>query len=245
MSEAADKTTPASPRRLADAIRAGHVPTSHVLSAVVGLSGSLLLCMAGAGWAVVKLVGLMRSTLRHVFAVGAFDLRVSSVLRESLPLLLMLLGPVVLAAWALPSLLALLQSRGRLQLPGVREPRHKAGRAAPVIVMVATLAIGAVVVWAQRGALMRMARPGSATFLGQAGGLTAHLLLSVCGALCLLAGVDLLWQRWRWRQALRMSRTEVDEEARRTFGDPALRRERQRLSQVLLKKREPGNPANP
>lgn len=245
MSASGDRSKPASPRRLAAAIRAAHVPISHVLTSAAGLIVCLVLCATGAGWAVSQVVAFTRSTLAHVFAATAFDERVLATVREGLQVMLFLLGPVVGAAWALSSLVALLQSRGRMQLPGAQQQRHRPGRATPVIAVGAILATGAAVVWGQRSQILRIVRTDAGLFFTQAGSLTLQLLFSLGALLLVLGVVDVFWQRWRWQNSLRMSRAEVDQETRLTFGDPALRRERQRLAEVLLKKPNPGKPSNP
>jgi flagellar biosynthesis protein FlhB len=53
-------------------------------------------------------------------------------------------------------------------------------------------------------------------------------------AALLFGALDLVWQRHRHRQALRMTRHEVERERRQHEGDPRLRAERQRLHRAGL-----------
>jgi flagellar biosynthetic protein FlhB len=58
------------------------------------------------------------------------------------------------------------------------------------------------------------------------------------GAMLLALGaLDLLYQRWRHRRDLRMTREEVRREQREEEGDPQLRAERRRLQRELLAQR--------
>lgn len=244
MSGSSDQTKPASPRRLAEAMRAGHVPISQLVTKLVGLLACLVLCSAGAGWAVAQVVSLLRTAFLRAFAAQPFDKQVTAAALDGLWLMVRILGAVIVAAWALSTLVAVVQSRGRLQLRAPDERRHSPGTATSVVVMMATLALAACVIWGQRDMIARIGGGNAAGLLAQAGALTLQLLVTVGGGLLLLGVADLAWQRWRWQRSLRMSRAELDQEARLTFGDPAVRRERQRLSEVLLKKDRPRTSGN-
>jgi flagellar biosynthetic protein FlhB len=67
-----------------------------------------------------------------------------------------------------------------------------------------------------------------------AAGLAARVGAVVAIAFAALAVLDLLYQRWRHRRDLRMTRWEVKREHRETEGDPQHRAQRQRLHREIL-----------
>ena len=66
----------------------------------------------------------------------------------------------------------------------------------------------------------------AARIVATAGEMIFALAVRVAGILLLLAILDCAYQRWQWRQELKMSRREVLEDLRRTEGDPLIRSRR-------------------
>lgn len=60
-------------------------------------------------------------------------------------------------------------------------------------------------------------------FAGVIGTLVTNLLLSICLAMAIIAGADLIWTRFSWRQDLRMTRQEVKDELKQAEGDPIVK----------------------
>jgi flagellar biosynthetic protein FlhB len=69
------------------------------------------------------------------------------------------------------------------------------------------------------------------------GWIMLDLALRIAGILLLLGVLDYLWQRWRHRRDLRMSRQQVRDDMKEAEGDPEHRRRRQRLQQQLSMQR--------
>lgn len=66
--------------------------------------------------------------------------------------------------------------------------------------------------------------------------LAARMLIIVALLLSALAIPDYMFQRWQYRESLKMSRKEVEEERKREEGDPMVRaRLRRRMRQILTK----------
>lgn len=98
-----------------------------------------------------------------------------------------------------------------------------------VLKFVALLAVAALVLWPALRGLLGMA---SGTVTRSAGVLFAigiDLALRIALAAALLGALDLAYRRFRHAQQMRMSRRELAEEARETYGHPELRERRRRL----------------
>lgn len=63
----------------------------------------------------------------------------------------------------------------------------------------------------------------TSVFAGVVGSLVVSLLTSVCLAMAIVAGADLIWTRYSWRQDLRMTRQEVKDELKQSEGDPIVK----------------------
>ena len=53
--------------------------------------------------------------------------------------------------------------------------------------------------------------------------ITLKLLLTVCVAMIVIAGADVMWTRFHWRTGLRMTRQEVKDELKQSEGDPIVK----------------------
>jgi flagellar biosynthesis protein FlhB len=84
-----------------------------------------------------------------------------------------------------------------------------------------------------RGALSLVGRDAGAA-LATAGALVSTLLLRAGGALAALAVLDVLHQRWLWRERLKMTKEEVKREYKDSEGDPHAKAERERVRQEIL-----------
>ena len=69
-----------------------------------------------------------------------------------------------------------------------------------------------------------------------------RMLLAVCFAMALVAAADFMWQRYSWRENLRMTRKEVTDELKQAEGDPIVKarmrsiardRSRQRMMEAV------------
>lgn len=54
-------------------------------------------------------------------------------------------------------------------------------------------------------------------------GMAIDILLSIVFVMALIAGIDLVWSRFHWRQDLRMTRQEVKDELKQAEGDPIVK----------------------
>jgi flagellar biosynthetic protein FlhB len=84
-----------------------------------------------------------------------------------------------------------------------------------------------------------MALPGASPreLMAIAGQETARLVGWITGVLVVLAAVDYGWQRRQHHQSLRMSKSEVKDEARQAEGDPKIKARLKRAYQEIVKTR--------
>jgi flagellar biosynthetic protein FlhB len=249
MADAA-RTEEPTPRRLREARQRGEIPRSRDLTAAV----SLWFVLAAMALLVLPLVPVLADAVRRtVTAAGgggepALAREGAAWARLGLRLTLPVLLAAVLAALACgivqvggvftfepvrPQLERLHPGRGlrRLFARGWIEALKSLLKFA----MVATAAL-----LAARGALAELAAAARGDVATVAAVLAAALArLAVAGGAMLLAlgALDLLYQRWRHRRDLRMTREEVRREQREEEGDPQLRAERRRLQRELLAQR--------
>lgn len=67
---------------------------------------------------------------------------------------------------------------------------------------------------------------------------TVNLALQISGALVFLGGLDLLFQKWKYLQDLRMTKQELREEMKNMEGDPNIRHRRREAHRKLVEARE-------
>jgi len=233
MSESASSKSPPSQRRIAEALRDGNLPTSHLVNASFSLFGCCCLATCGAGWAVTIVVNAFSANFANATSGAPFLESLRAAWFLALETSLRILAPICVLGWGALALAGVLQVRGRLRFSGKTKHSQERGRLVPSIVVAALVFVSLTTIWGSRFLLMgsgtRGSHLGSAALLSFFGILTQRLIVRLgATALCLVA-VDLCWQWWRWRQRLRMSRAEVDEENRLLQGNPLVLKERLRL----------------
>ena len=73
--------------------------------------------------------------------------------------------------------------------------------------------------------------------LGRGGWLLLDLAMRVLAVLLLLGLLDFLYQRWKYRQDLKMTKQQVKDELKQTEGDPLVKRRRLRMQQQIAMQR--------
>jgi flagellar biosynthesis protein FlhB len=233
MSGSDSSTKPPSQRRVSEALRAGQLPISHFFNSFSSLFAGCCLAASGAGWAVAFVVAGVRSRIENATSEVPFVHSLGLAWSWGLQAILFIVAPLGALCWGALALAAVLQVRGRFRFPGTTRNSRQSGRLVPVVAVATLVVVALTTLWGCRADLLSAAQKGMhlhAAALLSLFGATSKLLLFRLGATALcLAVVDGFWQWWRWRQGLRMSRAEVDEENRLLHGDPLLLRERQRL----------------
>ena len=242
------RTEEPTPRRLREARRRGEVARSRDLTAAV----ALWFVLAAMALLVVPVLPLLLSATstalegsgRTESVAGATSLAVW------LHLFLRLAAPVLLAAVLAALACGIVQVGGMLAPEAVRPKLARLDPAAGVRRVLGTrgwleafksalkfaVVGGAAVLssWSSLAAVVAAARVDAAALASAVAAALLHLAL-VGGALLLLLGaLDLMYQRWRHRRDLRMTKEEVRREHREEEGDPALKAERVRLHREML-----------
>jgi len=251
-----DRTEKPTQRRLRDARKKGQLARSRDVERAAQLLG-VLVVLAWAGPALLhRTLLLVRAGIeaagqwshRAVDPVSAGTMALSGVAQVGL-----LAGPVALAAALSTVLAAALQGGWNVASQALvpdwsrLSPAHglrrlSPGRAGLDLIKTAVLAV--VLAWIatrvltgvvrDAPALVRTAPEAAAPVVWQhAGRLLRHAAL----ALCALAGIDYLLQRWRLGQSLRMTRQELRDDLRLTEGHPEIKARLRRLQRDLLRRR--------
>ena len=252
--DAGEKNLEPTPHRREQARREGHVAKSQDLgSAALLLLGVGILVMLGGGL-VGFLVEFCRSQLGgHAwlsvdkdFVVGQWNGTLWTLARYLLPILglLCLAGVAVnvlqIGFLFLPAKLAF--DLDRLNpLGGLR--RLFSGAAMihlgfGVVKIAAVLAVGGVVLYNQRAALLGLAALAPSALAGQVGRILLGTTLKVGAALLVLAILDYAYQRWRHEQDLKMTPQELQEELRNLEGNPQLIARRKQVRRDLALERQ-------
>ncbi|MBM4061005.1 MAG: EscU/YscU/HrcU family type III secretion system export apparatus switch protein [Planctomycetes bacterium] len=103
------------------------------------------------------------------------------------------------------------------------------------------LLVLATVLWLVLGdrwpALLHLHEQPFAAAAAEIGGLALALLLWVGAVVVALALFDLFWQRWHFEKRNMMTRQEVEDERKRTEGDPLMKQRQRRARNELLRQR--------
>ncbi|NMC69617.1 MAG: EscU/YscU/HrcU family type III secretion system export apparatus switch protein [Myxococcales bacterium] len=249
MADAA-RTEEPTPRRLREARRRGEVPRSRDLTAAV----SLWFVLAAVALLVVPVAGTVVEALgRTLSRAGSAD--PSAAATEAaiwVQIGARLALPVLLAAVAAALGCGIVQVGGLFTVEPLRPrlERIHPGRGVRRLFgrgwfealksLLKFVAVATAAWLAGRGAWDELpaAARGDAGSVAQVLAAALARLAVAAGALLLALGaVDLLYQRWRHRRDLRMTREEVRREQREEEGDPQQRAERRRLHRELLAQR--------
>jgi flagellar biosynthesis protein FlhB len=242
------RTEEPTPRRLREARRKGQVARSRDLTAAV----SLWFVLAAVALLVVPAVpAQLDATARTLRGAGAAEPSAASgALAAWARTALRLAAPALLAAALAAIACGIVQVGGLFSFEAVRPKLERLDPAAgarrtfgarawfeafkSLLKFVAVAAAAVLASWSSLAAVVGAARVGAAAVASAAAAALLHLAL-VGGALLLILGaLDLLYQRWRHRRDLRMTREEVKREHREEEGDPALKAERLRMHRGLL-----------
>jgi flagellar biosynthetic protein FlhB len=235
----AEKTEEPTQKRLDDAHAKGDVPKSQEVNTWFVIFGATLIVLIFSG-------DLARSLGS---AVTAFLERPHSMAMdgENVRLLSSELGMAVLAAVAMPFLMLMLfalignlvQHRPTLTTEQIKPKLSKVSLIAGwkrlfsstslvnfakgIAKLVIVAVIMFVIAWPQRDELELMISADISVLLVFVRDMAVQLLGGVLAVMTVIAGLDLLYQRWKWNQKQRMSMKEVRDEYKQMEGDPTVK----------------------
>jgi len=250
MSDAADRTIPATPRRRELARRRGLAPQAHLPGWVAVLATTVLLLPAWAAATLPAATAMMRRTVVAAIAGAPLDLDLL------LPAALVMPTALVVAAAAAAGLAVrfLLDGSGwqlsraafrldRIGLVGGLSRIFSAGTVRAAIGNAAGLAVLAVAAGFAAGPLVTILRDAGATADPVRLFAAAHrLLLPLVAAAAAVAAVAWLLTRARFERRIRMTPEEYADEARGMQADPKVRLMRQ-TRQTRQTRPDRGEPA--
>ncbi len=243
-----DRTEQATPRRLRQARADGQVARSHDLGAAIALLLATLATWFAAGTMLSEGQGLLERALNFsLFEEGLAPAAMWVFIDDVLMAAAWVFIPLILVL-ALASILSQFVQVGWLFTVSPLKPRASRinpvdgtkrllGSGGAVRVTLDLLKIGAVLLVAvltmlqYASGLLTLPYLDLQTGMEQVGMCLLDLALRVGGVLLLLGFVDLAWQRWKYKQDLKMTRQQVRDELRDAEGDPEIRRRRRQ--QVL------------
>jgi FlhB-like protein len=245
-----EPTEEPTPRRLEQARRQGQIAKSNELTSAVALAAGVGALLAFGPGLMAQLADLVRA---HVVWATSPDATATSTLGRVVYDVLYLTLPVLGTAAGLALVCGALQARGLLvlkpllpsgerisPLAGFRRLFALTTLGATLWSLVKLVVIGAVVyvtIAARLPELARLSQLRAREAFLWLTGVAATLAWRVALSYLLLGGADFLWQRYRHRKELRMTREEVKREHKDVEGDPRHKAERQRLHRDLLRHR--------
>jgi len=249
-----EKTERATPKRREEARNRGRVPRSlEVNSAAVLIAVGAVLLLFGP-----KLLASFESILQEgltnagdpklvrgdgLGTLVGWALRGFAVTAAPIALTALVAGVVANVAQVRFRItpLALVPSFGRLNpLNGLKRMFGKDGIVETIKAAVKTTVVGLVaylVIKPRLSGLSGLAGAPPNEVLGEIGGAVRALLLWAGGAFVLIAVADYSWQRHRYEQSLRMSKTEVKQEQKQTDVAPEVKGAMRRKQAELARRR--------
>ena len=253
----AEKTEPASQRRLDQARKEGDIPRSREVGTFT------VLMTAGAGlWVlgdglVGKLSAVLQSGLsldrEQVYNPAVLIERVTadigSVMLACLPLaaaimLVMLASPLVIGGWNF-SAKSFMPNFGKLNpMRGLGNMVSTNALVELLKAVAKTLLVGAVawyVVISQKDAVIGLVAEPFGTAAPHLGSLVARAFLTMVGALGAIAILDGPYQIWHYANKLKMTRQEVIQESKESDGNPQIKGKIRQLQREMARKRMMSN----
>jgi len=243
-----ERTEEPTPKKLRDARRKGEVARSRDLG-----TAAVVLAVAGA---LARSGERLAAAARQIFAIplrvieGTIALTPGAALEATLAIAAGAIAPVLGAALVAGTLAGLLQVGPLVawepivpkleRLDPVRGARNlfSQRRFVELLKTLVTLCVVGAVAYLTiegelRGIIGLAARDAHAA-LAAAGALVPKLLLRVGGAMLGIAVLDVLYQRWRFRQDQKMTKEEVRREHRESEGDPRAKQQRERMHREIV-----------
>jgi len=247
-----DKTEPATPKRRQEARESGQFAKSHDLTAASLLLVALIALSMTAQTFVQSLADVLRSLLGNQYWGNSTEL-IDNSLRISIPHIIKILAPLMIALAAASFLVTVLQVGFHISLVPMTPKLSKinplqgfsrllAGRNLMQIVMnLCKLVLIGIIAWIE----IRKQMPFILSLVGIdfpqnfaiAAGIIYSLAWRIALGLFLLAAVDWIFHKWKFEREIRMSKQEIKEEAKRMEGDQAIKGRRRQLARKMILQR--------
>jgi flagellar biosynthetic protein FlhB len=249
----ASRTEEPTPKRREEARTDGRIPQSVEITSATVLLAALLATWRGGDAAIASLRESMRRSLLAVSKLDLTPAQLGDVLHGMLHDLTTVVVPI-LTATAIAGLVATvaqvgLQFTGKRIMPDLSKMSPASGlqrifstkglfdllKAVVKIALIGWLSWK--IIRQSEGSIIAMSGASPREMLSITGREIARLVGWVTGVLSVLAAFDYWWQRRQHHQSLRMTRSEVKDEARQSEGDPKIKGRLKRAYQEIVKSR--------
>lgn len=253
----AEKTEPASAKRLRDARESGDIPRSREVGtfAVLMTAGAGMWMLGGGLFN--KMQQVLHSGLsldrEQIYNPNVLIERITDDIAGMLLACLPLAGAVLLAMLASPLLIGGWNFTSKAFTPnfGKLNPLNGLGNMVSTNALVEllkafakTLLVGAVawyVVQSQKDAVIGLTLEPLGTATVHLGGLLARAFLIMVGALGAIAILDGPYQLWHYADKLKMTRQEVIQESKESDGNPQIKGKIRQMQREMSRKRMMAN----
>jgi flagellar biosynthetic protein FlhB len=251
--DAANRTEEPTPKRREEARADGRIPQSVEITSATVLLAALLATWRNGD---AMLVGLRESMRRSLLAVSKLDLTpaqlgdvLAGMLHDINGVVIPILSATAVAGFVATVAQIGLQFHGKRLLPDLSKMSPASGfqrifsskglfdlaKAIVKIVLIGWLSWK--LIRSAEGSIIALSGAAPRELLAIAGHEVARLVAWVTAVLVVFAAVDYAWQRRQHHQSLRMSRSEVKDEARQSEGDPKIKARLKRAYQEIVKTR--------
>lgn len=244
---AEEKSEEATPHRKREARKKGQVARSADLNAAIVLLGVILLLFWSREYYIAKLAGIVRLILGQRLTMELTEGQLINLFKETLFFFFSVMAPIFLAAMV-AGLLVNLSQVGFLFAPYVLTPRlqninpmegfkrilSKKALVEMVKALLKVLVVGIVTLNLIGGGfedLLYIVEMDVFQGFAVATNMIFKVALWAVGIFLAIAVLDFLFQRYEFRQRIKMTKQEVKEEFKQTEGDPQIKarlREKQR-----------------
>jgi len=251
--DAASRTEEPTPKRREEARADGRIPQSAEITAATVLLAALIATWRSGDAAIA---GLRESMRRSLLAVSKVDLTpaqlgdvLMGMLHDVNHVVIPILAVTAIAGFAATVAQIGFQFHGKRLLPDASKISPASGfsrifSSKGLFDLVKALAKICLIGWLSwtmirraEGKIIALSGASPRELLAITGHEVARLVGWATGILVVLAAVDYAWQRRQHHQSLRMSKSEVKDEARQAEGDPKIKGRLKRAYQELVKTR--------
>ena len=251
--EQEDKTEEPTARRIEQAIERGDVANSVEINTFFILAAFTLALLLAATPVARRLMADMRGFLVHAHDVPAgsyaylgigyrivlicgqaLAIPVGMAMVAALAAGLVQHRPIFTASSLAPKFDRISPLAGLKRILGI-EAWFQFGKGLAKLAIVG--AVAGSVLWAEHDRLESFAQLESGAFLAAILGLALRLMAGMLAAFCAIALGDALYQRYRWRQRLRMSKEELKQEHKESEGSPEVKGRMKQLRAARVRKR--------
>lgn len=253
----AEKTEPASAKRLSDARKNGDIPRSReVATFTVLMTAGASLWMLGGG-VVDKLSGTLQRGLsldreqivNPNVLIERIAADVGGVILACLPLaiaimLVAVVSPLMIGGWNF-SAKSFMPNFGKLNpMNGLGNMVSSNALVELLKAVAKTLLVGAVawyVVMSEKDAVIGLVAEPPGTAVAHLAGLMLRAFMIMVGSLGAIALLDGPYQKWHYANKLKMTRQEVIQESKESDGNPQIKGKIRQLQREMAKKRMMSN----